>query len=348
MFRGAARIRAHISVRFSICVCTRQALYTLDQLYDYVVAALGPQLFGVEGRRWAEIDTALRRIPRESEQFDARVLKAIGLLSIVGDLAGVRASPNVLEAALSDGTPEGTKRVQQSLDALARSSAIVYRKYRDSFQIWEGSDLNLDDLVRAAADQTDTRADLPRRLTSLVPPRPVVARRHLFQTGTLRILRSALRRWRERSRQRCRAQTCAADGALLIALAAFRWRQRTPARDGRAEDAVVHCDVGSDEAGRVGVPRNASHLADLAAEMAALEWVQSNTPDLARDPVARRELGARLEEAERLVRDEVRASDGRRQLWCLRLVLPRREAPSEVGCGPEPLHVSDCLRSCVQ
>ena len=44
----------------------------------------------------------------------------------------------------------------------------VYRKYRDSFQIWEGSDLNLDDLVRAAGDQTDTRADLARRLTALV------------------------------------------------------------------------------------------------------------------------------------------------------------------------------------
>ena len=289
----------------------RQALYSLDQLYDYVVAALGPQLFGIEGRRWAEVDTALRRIPREAEQFDARVLKAIGLLSIVGDLAGVRPSPNVLEAALSDGTAEGAKRVQQSLEGLARSSAIVYRKYRDSFQIWEGSDLNLDDLVRAAGDQTDTRADLARRLTALVPPRPVVARRHLFQTGTLRYFEV---RYVEGENIQAAMQVhpdAAADGALLIAL------PRSGGDSGHlreiAAQKMLWFTAMSDRMKPVaiGVPRNASHLADLAAEMAALEWVQSNTPDLARDPVARRELGARLEQAERLVREEVaRLMDG--------------------------------------
>ncbi len=289
----------------------RAALYSLDQLYDYVVSALGPQLFGVEGRQWAEVDTALRRIPKDADQLDARLLKAIGLLSIVGDLAGVRASPQLLAAALGDGTTAGAKRVATSLDDLARASAVVYRKYRDAFQIWEGSDLNLDDLVRAASDQTDTRAGLAVRLTTLVPPRPVVARRHLFNTGTLRYFEV---RYVEAEHIQDAMQAHPdpdADGALLIAL------PRAGGDVGYVREMVgqklLWFTAMSDRMKPVaiGVPRNASHLSDLAAELAALEFVQSNTPDLARDPVARRELGVRVEEAERLVREEVsRLMDG--------------------------------------
>lgn len=289
----------------------RTSLYRVDQLYDYVTSALGPKLFGADGRAWAEIDTALRRIPREAEQLDARVLKAIGLLSIVGDAAGVRASPRILEAALHDGSSNGAKHVRESLERLAKASAIVYRKYRDAYQIWEGSDLNLEDMVRTATDQTDTRSGLARRLTSLVPPRPVVARRHLFQTGTLRYFDV---RYVEADTLEAEMQIqppADADGTLLIAL------PRAGGDLGYLRETVNKKMFWFTAMGDglkpvlIGVPRNASHLSDLAAELAALEWVQSNTPDLARDPVARRELGARIGEAERLVREEVvRLMDG--------------------------------------
>ena len=43
-------------------------LYRVDHLYDYVVSALGTQLYGQDGRAWAEIDTALRRLPKDAER----------------------------------------------------------------------------------------------------------------------------------------------------------------------------------------------------------------------------------------------------------------------------------------
>lgn len=289
----------------------RASLYTLDHLYDYVTAALGPKLFGVDGRAWAEVDTALRRIPRDAEQLDARVLKTIGLLSIIGDTAGVRASGRIIAAALDDGSRASETAVTASIDRLVKASAIVYRKYRDAYQIWEGSDLNLDDMVRAASDQTDTRSGLARRLTSLVPPRPVVARRHLFRTGTLRYFEVRYVE-AETLEAEMRAQPSTdADGALLIALPRAGGDLHA-LRETVAQKMFWFTAMGDGlKPVVIGVPRNANHLSDLAADLAALEWVQSNTPDLARDPVARRELGARTSEAERLVREEVgRLMDG--------------------------------------
>ncbi len=289
----------------------RGSLYTLDQLYDYVVATLGPQLFGVDGRVWSEIDTALRRIPRDGDQMDVRLLKAAGLLSIIGDAAGVRASSAVLLAALDDGSAGCREHVTASIDRLARSSAVIYRKYRDAYQIWEGSDLNLDDLVRSAFDQTDTRTGLARRLTQMIPPRPVVARRHLFHTGTLRYFEV---RYVEADEIQAEMQIQPgpdADGGILIALA------RAGGDVGSVRELVsqkmLWFTVMADRTKPVviGVPRNAGHLADLAAELAALEWVQSNTHELGRDPVARRELSARISETQRLIHEEAgRLMDG--------------------------------------
>jgi len=55
----------------------------------------------------------------------------------------------------------------------------------------------------------------------------------------------------------------------------------------------------------IGVPQQVGRLLELAAELAALDWVQTHTPELHDDPVARRELAARIAEAERQLRADV-------------------------------------------
>lgn len=289
----------------------RLNLYTIDQLYDYVVNALGTQLYGHDGRVWAEIDTALRRVPRDAEQLDARALKTIGLLSVVGDQAGLRPSAKLLELALADGEDATRRAVAAGIDRLTAASAVVFRKYRDAYQIWEGSDIDLDELLHAAFDQTDTRAGLARRLMSLVPPRPIVARRHLFRTGTLRFFDVHYVEADALEESMSRFASTEADGVVFVVLPRAGGDVGY-VRELAGQKMLWFTRMSDDmKPAVVGIPQNASHLSDLAAELAALEWVQANTPDLARDPVARRELTARLEEAERLVVEEMsRLVDG--------------------------------------
>ena len=288
-------------------------LYRVDQLYDYVVAALGAQLYGHDGRVWAEIDTALRRLPKDANEIDARLLKTIGLLGAVGEQGGLRASRPLIELCVQ--APK--KDVGAALERLESSSAIVYRKYRDAFHIWEGSDLDLESLLRGAFEQTETRSGLAQRLSQLAPPRPIVARRHLFKTGTLRYFEVRFAEADSVEDEMKGPTDDGADGAVLIALP----RAGGDCRNLRkliAQQMFWFAHTGERTKPLiVGIPRCASHLADLAAELSALEWVQSNTPELAKDPVARRELTARIAETRRLVLEESgRLLDGGTRQGC--------------------------------
>ena len=123
-------------------------LYTVDRLYDYATGMLGSRMLSRDGRQWAEIDAALRRMPPESDAVDEQLLKTVGLLGMLGDQVGLRASAEVLKTCIDDGGA-----ADHSLERLKQRSILVHRQFRDAFQIWEGSDLDLDDLVFRAGTQ---------------------------------------------------------------------------------------------------------------------------------------------------------------------------------------------------
>lgn len=78
--------------------------YRLDDLYDYVRAALGSGLYSQsQGKHWAEIEDALARLSPDASVLDARLIKTIGILDILGDQRALRASAPVLIYALADG-----------------------------------------------------------------------------------------------------------------------------------------------------------------------------------------------------------------------------------------------------
>lgn len=120
-------------------------LYTVAQLYDYATGMLGSRLLGRDGRQWAEIDTAIKRLPPESEAVDEQVLKTVGMLGMLGDEVGLRASAEIVAACVGEGGA-----AEHALERLKQRSVFVFRQFRDAFQIWEGSDLDLDDLILRA------------------------------------------------------------------------------------------------------------------------------------------------------------------------------------------------------
>ncbi len=274
--------------------------YSIDELYDYLAHAWGSRLYGHEGRRWAQIDEAIRRLPHECGELDSRLIKTIGLLNLVGEGAGVVSSETLLCHATQAYTEAARKKVRTALRRLQQASVVVYRRYRQAYQLWDGSDLDLDALQRRAYEKADLRGTLIQRIARLVPPRPLVARRHLLKTGTLRFF-----------------EVSYADEAILDHDFGL------PKQDG---DGVLYFLVPTDEHAAEQVrtlltermtwsglgkeyapvvfalPQNGELLRALASEVGAWEWVLSNTPELQSDPIARRELDGRLADAERLLR----------------------------------------------
>lgn len=279
----------------------RPNLFLPDALYDYVVASLGSHLHGHLGKQWAQIETALRRLPEGAGDFEARLLKTIGLLGIFGDAAGITASDATLEAVYTDGSEASKRTLAVAVERLRRASLIIFRKFRNAYQLWEGSDLDVDALVRDALGQIDASGTLVARLARVAPPRPIVARRHMFETGTFRYfdLRYVEVTAFDDSMPEVDRN---ADGALFLVVepdAATRSRFLH-----QIKQPMSWATAGAKPV-LVAVPRHVGRLLELGGELAALEWVQTHTPGLHDDLVAQREVIARITDAERQLRGEV-------------------------------------------
>jgi hypothetical protein len=277
--------------------------YRVDRLYDYLAASLGERLYRMGGRHWAQIDAALARLPEDAGELDARVVKTVGVLGLLSEGAGVPASERVIQLALADDSSAGCSAVSEVLAGLARASVLVFRRFKNAYQLWDGSDLDLDERVRVAGAALDSRTELVRLLQRAAPPRPLVARRHLFETGTLRYFEvrygdeSVLDgEWATEGED--------ADGVVWI-LVPTGDRAGQDARTRLNEQATWMGQGGSSRPVVVGLIHEAGRLREAVVELAALERVKLDTPELESDPVARKELAGRILDAENTLRQEI-------------------------------------------
>lgn len=279
------------------------SLFAPDALYDYVAVSLGARLDGHMGRQWAQIETALRRLPEGATELDAKLIKAVGILGLFGEGVGLSASSELLELIYA-GKAHAARAVAESLERLRRASLVVFRKFRGAFQLWEGSDIDVESLVRDALHQVDASASLVQRMTRVAPPRPIVARRHLLETGNFRYFELRYVDAAALDEGFPELDSNADGGVLLVvegqdsARGKFLQRIKVP---------MTWMPVATQESKPylVGVPRHVGRLLEVGAELAALEWVQTHTPELQDDMVARREVAKRITEAEQQLRSEL-------------------------------------------
>ncbi|NNJ11761.1 hypothetical protein EKD04_015605 [Chloroflexales bacterium ZM16-3] len=264
-------------------------IYRLPQLYSYVEATLGPSLFGrARGQRWAEI-AALRQHLPDLSPLVVDVLTTIGVLSALGQQRGLKAGQEHIAFALREHT--GDDDITAALSTLADKRLITYRKYRESYVLWEGSDLDLDGLIYAARRIIGDQTSLVRLLQQQVSPTPLIANRHSYQTGSLRHFTARF----------CDAADLPAhisppsesDGEVLYIV---------PADDEALDAARLWAEdrARADQPWAVAVlPQRVELLRDLLLDVAALRHVLSSQPELEHDRAARLEITGRLDEASR-------------------------------------------------
>ena len=85
--------------------------FRLSNLYDYIYNALGSGLYtSRDGAKWAEIESAIERLPDPSP-MTVKLIKTIGLLGIVGEASvNLKASKALLRYALDDGMEKVPER----------------------------------------------------------------------------------------------------------------------------------------------------------------------------------------------------------------------------------------------
>lgn len=280
--------------------------YRLDRLHDYVQAALGSGLYAqAQGKRWAEIEDALERLPADADPLDARLVKTIGMLALLGDQVYLRASPEVLCYALADGRTTDAD-VTSSLERLQELNIALYRSFMDAYGLWQGSDIDLDECYKRGLAQGEA-FDLAAALNQSGQLKPYVAKRHLHETGTFRHfeLRAA--------DLECIGAVVDellhdADGAVIFVLPPASMPLKEAVQRVRAfSSSLSAC---SREQCFFALPRHVQGLREGLEELAAWQWVTENIAELEGDSIARRELKARqLAARERLGRAIFRCFD---------------------------------------
>ena len=277
--------------------------FTLSNLYDYIHTALGSSLYtSSNGKKWAQIESAIERLPNPSP-ITVKLIKTIGLLGIVGEgSVNLKASKDLLRYALDDGTEafhdETAESFESALEVLKQRSITIYRRYNNAYALWAGSDVDIEARLREAAAQLAPNLRLPTAIPTLMQPQPLIARRHLFLTGTLRHFAVQYTDF-EGFDADLQMPSNDTDGLVLYTLPASKVEAE------QLTEKAAETSVADREDVLIAIPQSIGFLRDAVLELWCLDWVEENIPELLGDETARRELWARRTEAEREVSEQL-------------------------------------------
>ncbi len=286
------------------CNGTFSPLLSIANLYDYLKTNMGHRLYASQnGKKWAEIESALDKL-RDPSPMPTQLIKTIGVLNIVGEvIPNLKASDQLLRYALDDGTEGFNNEFETALATVKKRSIAIYRLYNKAYALWEGSDIDIEAKLRKAEEHINTKGSLATDLSRYLPTRPLVARKHLFKTGTLRYF--AVRYTDLENFDADLAEPLEnADGLVLYALPTNEYEVKL------LSEKASSTKLTDSEKVLIAIPRAIGMLQDTVTQLASLRWVSENTPELEGDAVARDELSVQQIQAEQDVSQRLTAIFG--------------------------------------
>lgn len=259
--------------------------YPPHLLWNYLQANFEAAILSSpDGRRWALAHDVLERaIARGADETEQMVLKTIAVLEFLRERSGLIADRDTIALALNDTDPVD---ISKALSKLEQQSEIVFRKHTDAYVLYAGSDFDIDlHLQDIVADMPEVDLDFVRSLAAL---QPILAKRHHEETGAMRWFELAIEPVSALAKANTLPKRKDIIGRVVFAL---------PLDGETTEDVATLCKshVQTDRTGPtlVGYFEDAATFLDLARELAGLNRLVDEYPELRGDPVARREIDAR-------------------------------------------------------
>lgn len=276
------------------------AFFNLPDLFDYLITNFQFHIFS--SGRAKTLSEAAERLDTQQDLTPLQValVKTIGLLNWLSEITHLTATQPLLISALSN-FGGSQNEVVTALQTLQDRSIIVYRRITHSYVIWQGSDVDLNELIDQALSRLTGSQALASSLQKYLPPRPLVARKHSYQTGTTRYFEARYVDINNFENLDLTPQS-GASGVLLLCLPNKlseieifeNWAQETATHNNPRVVVVVI--------------KKAIRLSELVLELKALHDVKENTPELRDDPVARKELRARLNHIQNLITHDMESA----------------------------------------
>ena len=263
-------------------------LLGLDWLFDYLITNYETQLsHHPQGKIFLEANDILNS--KNLSDSEEAVIKVVAILSSLGKQSGLKASSTLIRYAMNN--------VGVDLQKLQTQSILVYRKFSDSYCVWEGSDVDLLECVEKAdkaLGQSGFTLAIPLQIA--LPPRPIIAKRHSFHTGSLRYFAvDYIDSPDEIERTLANKKNVGnASGRVLICFAGSDATMDTFIEEGQKFSKA-------DQSLLFAVPKNIDELRAALYEVQRLKWIVDNTEELRDDRIAQREIDLRQAEAKQKV-----------------------------------------------
>ena len=272
------------------------SLYEPHMFWDYLKYNLENSIIlSGDSSRWQVARDAIIRAEttqREGKLID--LIKSIAVIDMFRELSGIPANIKTLSTLTNFSSQ---KELKKNLQTLERQSLIVYRKFRNSYSIFAGSDFDID---KALSEQLSKFNASEQSETLEIDFAPILAKRHFHQTGTLRWLKVVLA-FKENIQNVCNEFIPKNDefGLAIICLG--------------AEKKTLNDIQSSFDWGKIDYPvwltfsSNKNELISYAKEIQALKNILLSYPELRGDKTAVSEIELRISILEQAFRSKASA-----------------------------------------
>lgn len=271
--------------------------YPPHLLWNYLQANFEAAILSSpDARRWALAHDVLERcVARGASDIEQQVLKTIAIFELFKDRSGLAAHEETIALALNE---IDRSEVSSALTRLEQQSDIVFRKHVGIFVLYAGSDFDVESrLAEVLSEKTEFDLNVVRALADL---QPMLAKRHHEETGAMRWFEMSIEPVSELGSIAPPSYAEDIVGRIVFALP----------MEGESPEEIVSAyknAVGSNATFPliIGHHADADKLLELARELAGLNSLETRHSELRGDPVARREIDARITEIRQKLEDSL-------------------------------------------
>ena len=256
----------------------------MDLLYDYFISGAGT-IHGSSASitRLREIETIIRDA-RGLGRTEAKTLKTVGILNLIGRSGSLRASRKLVEHVVGSGAAG-------ALQSLVDKTILTYRDRVDEYRVWHGTDIDVSARLGLCRQRYED-ANVAKLLPEVIRMEPVIASRHGIKTGTMRTFQQIFDLEKFDPAQ---------DGAILYGIGYD---------NGSVYDAEPYIQGKPLIIAEIDSGMLAAHILDIKAMKDLLL-----EPDVSKDWVARSEINERLLVSESELRLEMSKKGGVKFSW---------------------------------
>ena len=267
---------------------SKNEIYTLDKLFDYLQVNLEPSILVSNiGQAWSEAADSIRRAESLDNEEVIKVTKCISIIDLFGKNISLFPSKEILSYALD----LSQNKLSKILKDLENKKIIVFRKFKDAYALFSGSDIDLDEVTEL--NKSKIKDDYDIILSQLPQLQPIVAKKHFHETGTQRIFQRfclVLTNVKKAVEEIVKLDLSSASAGAFI----FLCRTKEDSEKDFEEKLVELSQIKFSKPVVIGSSKNFSEFFNYALEIAALKRVKSTVTGIEGDSIAKKELKGRL------------------------------------------------------